>query len=135
MDTKQAHSYLSKNQAYIKSQHCKIKSSRKFITLLRECKIRAKNQHSQQQQQQQQHHLLYSNNKDLQQFPWYLNQNTMFSYPRRRKFYQKRAHQVQNSMKIFCEMLHFTDNITEMNLNAMNIDSFLLKSSIAMEIW
>lgn len=146
METKQAQSYLSKNYAYTNSNNCEIVNSRKLINLLRECKIRAKNQHSQQQQQQQQYqqqqnylqqqqHLLCLNDKNLQRFQWNLSKNTMFPHPRRRKLYEKRVRQGQNSMQNFGKMLHFTDNFPDDRLNAMKIDSFMLKPSVASKMW
>lgn len=141
METKQADSYLSNKCVYPKLKNCEIQNSTKSIYLLRECKIRAKNQRSQlkqqQQQQQQPHeqHLLCSKGKDLQQFPWYLSKSTMISYPRRRKFYEKSVRQGQNAMKAFGKMLHFTDNHWDMHLNAMKIDSFMLKSSCPTNNW
>lgn len=145
METKQAQSYLSKINAYTtKSNNCEIVNSRKLINLLPQCKIRAKNQHNQRKQQQQseqnlqqqqQQQQLCFNDKDLQQFPWYLkSKNIMFSYPRRRKLYEnKRAvRQGQN----FTRMLHFTDILPDEHLNAMKFDSFMLKSSsIATKMW
>lgn len=138
METKQAQSYLSKNYAYTNSNNCEIVNSKKLINLLRECKIRAKNPLSQQKQQQQQQylqqqqHLLCLNDKDLQRFYWCLSENTMFPHPRRRKLYEKRVRQGQNSMRNFRKMLLFADNSLD---NAMKIDSFMLNSSVATKMW
>lgn len=144
METKQAQSYLSNNAKLNNCEKFLIPSSSKLINL---CKIRANRSHSHQQkqgvQQQQQLNTVCFNAKDLQQFPWYLNKNTMFSYPRRRKSLRLRQGQ-KNSVKNCKNMLHSssTDNMIAIHrddehLNAMKFNSFLLKSSscIATKMW
>ena len=146
METKQAQSYLSKNNVYKNLNNCEIINSRVLLQ-----KIRAKNQqqklekpqqqqqqqhkkHYQRQQQRQQqlhhqhHHIQCFNDKDLQQFPWYLSKTTMFSHPRRRKFNMKQG---QNVRKMF----QFTDILPDEHFNALKLNTFMLKSSIATKMW
>lgn len=81
-------------------------------------------------------HRFKSNTKIQQQFDqWYLNKNTKFQHPRRRKFYKNHVHRGQYSTENLLEMPYFTDDCHFMDRISKETWQFMLKSSTAVTMW
>lgn len=72
------------------------------------------------------------NNDNNKQFEWYLSENKMFQYPRRRKLLKKHNQQGQRKVKNIFKMAYSWDNIENMDTIILQTPRIMLKSSVTM---